>query len=340
MAPLASTNPEAFGNALCRELERAACHEPPVLLPMEDPTLDWVARNPDRLAKISRSVLPTLSALAVASNKQQTMRWAHARGIPTPQTWEPQNATAFADIAVGLEPGTFVAKPYHGTGSSGVTYGEARSRESWISHWERYGPMLIQERIPADGRGLGVGLLMDRDGRRVASFAYERLAEYPVSGGPSTDRRSLSDPGLVELSVRLLESLEWRGVAMVEWKQDPRDGVPKLMEINPRFWGSLELAVRAGVDFPGLYARIARGETVGPVLEQRPGVRCRWMIPGEILRYVGTSGRREPIGAFLRGLPGLAEEWDSTDIPGSLATVICTGALAMNPRYWRFARRR
>lgn len=46
---------------------------------------------------------------------------------------------------------------------------------------------------------------------------------------------------------------------MVEWKVDLRDGRPKLMEINPRFWGSLELAVRSGVNFPSLYADADRG---------------------------------------------------------------------------------
>jgi predicted ATP-grasp superfamily ATP-dependent carboligase len=181
---------------------------------------------------------------------------------------------------------------------------------------------------------------MDNFGETRATFAYERLKEYPVSGGPSTDRRSLHAPELVEQSVALLRQIAWRGIAMVEWKEDVREKRPKILEINPRFWGSLELAIRAGVDFPSLYARLALGESIGLPPVYSPGVRCRWMIPGEILRYIGQPARRrESVRTFLSGLPGLAEEWDPVDVPGSISTLVCTGALALHPRYWKYVRR-
>jgi hypothetical protein len=64
------------------------------------------------------------------------------------------------------------------------------------------------------------------------------------------------------------------------------------------------------------------------------------MLPGEILRYISTpSEDREPLGEFLRGLPALSEEWDQSDLRGTLATIVCTGALALNFRYWKFLRR-
>jgi predicted ATP-grasp superfamily ATP-dependent carboligase len=219
-------------------------------------------------------------------------------------------------------------------------YGEKRPETEWEAHWRRFGPMLIQERVPAQGRGQGVSVLMDSSGECVAAFAHERLQQYPNSGGPSTDRRSIHAPALVEKSLQLLKRLEWRGIAMVEWKVDPRDNQPKLMEINPRFWGSLELAVRSGVDFPVLYARAALGEKSVPVTSYAAGVRCRWIVPGEILRYLTqANGAREGILGFLRGLPSTAEEWDARDLTGTLATLVCTAAKALNPRYWKYVLR-
>ncbi len=53
------------------------------------------------------------------------------------------------------------------------------------------------------------------------------------------------------LQSRCCGALDWTGVAMVEFKLDARDGVAKLMEINGRFWGSLQLADRRGRRFPG-----------------------------------------------------------------------------------------
>ena len=63
---------------------------------------------------------------------------------------------------------------------------------------------------------------------------------------------------------------------MVEFKRDARDGVSKLLEINGRFWGSLQLSVDAGVDFPHLLYRLAIEGDVEPVSTYATGVRLRW----------------------------------------------------------------
>ena len=117
-------------------------------------------------------------------------------------------------------------------------------------------------------------------------------------------------------------------------------GKPKLLEINPRFWGSLELAIRSGVDFPLLYAKAAMGEKLVPVHDYRAGVVCRWMFPGEILRYMGQGrGRRESFRTFLKGLPYTAEEWDNSDIRGFLSAFFCPLFSVLKPKYWGYLRR-
>ena len=135
-------------------------------------------------------------------------------------------------------------------------------------------PVLLQQRIV--GPGIGVFLLV-WEGELLASFAHERLREKPPSGGVSVYRKSIAaDPILVERSRALLESLGWHGVAMVEYKVDQRTGTPYLMEINPRFWGSLQLAIDAGVDFPALLVAAALQRPVQAVRAYRPGVHSRW----------------------------------------------------------------
>jgi predicted ATP-grasp superfamily ATP-dependent carboligase len=69
----------------------------------------------------------------------------------------------------------------------------------------------------------------------------------------------------------------WHGVAMVEFRITP-DGTPYLMEINTRFWGSLQLAVNAGVDFPWLLYQITCGSQVMPVSDYRTGIRLYWLL--------------------------------------------------------------
>jgi predicted ATP-grasp superfamily ATP-dependent carboligase len=134
-------------------------------------------------------------------------------------------------------------------------------------------PLLLQERII--GPATGVFLLV-WNGELVAVFAHRRLREKPPAGGVSVYSESApADPALVERGLGLLRDVGWQGVAMLEFKTDRRSGRPYLMEINGRLWGSLQLAIDAGVDFPALL--------VGCALGQRParpsyrcGVRNRW----------------------------------------------------------------
>ena len=135
-------------------------------------------------------------------------------------------------------------------------------------------PLLIQQRI--EGPGIGIFLLL-WEGRTLATFAHRRIREKPPSGGVSVYRESVvADPALVERSRALLEHFGWCGVAMVEYKVDERTGTPYLMEVNGRFWGSLQLAVDAGVDFPVLLLSAATGEPAEPVNAYTAGVRSRW----------------------------------------------------------------
>jgi len=135
-------------------------------------------------------------------------------------------------------------------------------------------PLLAQRRVV--GPGVGIFLLV-WDGETRAVFSHRRIREKPPAGGVSVYRESIAaDPSLVARSRALLDRFDWRGVAMIEYKLDTATGTPYLMEINGRFWGSLQLAVDAGVDFPALLIALARGERPAPVTRYRTGVRSRW----------------------------------------------------------------
>lgn len=136
-------------------------------------------------------------------------------------------------------------------------------------------PLLVQQRI--SGEGLGV-FMLTRNGRPVASFAHRRIREKPPTGGVSVYRESVSLREDVRRAAEaVLARHRWTGVAMVEFKEDAATGTPYLMEVNGRFWGSLQLAIDAGVDFPELLVRVTQGEDVEPVTFYRTGIRSRWL---------------------------------------------------------------
>jgi predicted ATP-grasp superfamily ATP-dependent carboligase len=115
------------------------------------------------------------------------------------------------------------------------------------------------------------------EGRTLAVFSHRRIREKPPWGGVSVYAESIAaDPWLVRRSEALLTYFGWKGVAMVEYKLDAPGGTPHLMEINGRFWGSLQLAVDAGVDFPRLLVAAAMGDNPPAVTQYQIGVRGRW----------------------------------------------------------------
>ncbi|MCH2186218.1 ATP-grasp domain-containing protein [Myxococcota bacterium] len=129
-----------------------------------------------------------------------------------------------------------------------------------------------------DGWGEGIFVLRAR-GQTWASFAHRRVREKPPGGGVSVLREAIP---VNSQALRRLESLldeaGFEGIAMAEFKTNGQE--QWLMEFNVRFWGSLQLAIDAGVDFPALAVR-AFGKQTGVFQEAptyRPGVRSRWLI--------------------------------------------------------------
>jgi predicted ATP-grasp superfamily ATP-dependent carboligase len=137
-------------------------------------------------------------------------------------------------------------------------------------------PFLIQKRI--HGPGIGIFLLM-KDGEVIAKFAHRRIREKPPSGGVSVLSESTEPPeDAMESAVRILEKIRWTGVAMVEFKVDIEENISKLLEVNARFWGSLQLSVSSGVDFPYMLFRIAQGERIMNSGGYKVGLRSRWEL--------------------------------------------------------------
>ncbi|MCW8934283.1 MAG: ATP-grasp domain-containing protein [Gammaproteobacteria bacterium] len=136
-------------------------------------------------------------------------------------------------------------------------------------------PVILQEKIV--GPGLGIFMCFDK-GKSIAAFSHKRLREKPPSGGVSVLRMSVPlDPLALSFSENLLSEINWQGIAMVEYKIDNRDNRPKLMEINGRFWGSLQLAIHAGVDFPKLLVDSLDNRIIEPVKTYNYGVKTRWL---------------------------------------------------------------
>ena len=321
--PAAAADPGAF-LAGVRELAEPG----DVILPVGLATLEFLAARPDALPGVDR-LLPAVESLEVANDTGALLARAAAAGVPVPADRSPapdEPLDRWADrlrlpVVVKLRAGEQLGLP-------------ARRRyricTTPLQALEAYREMdtlqprpLVQAYV--SGGGFGVEAVYDRQGRPAVWFCHHRLREYPPSGGPSCLAESFLDPELRDVGLRLLDALDWRGVAMVEFKQDA-DGSYRLMEINPRLWGSLPLAVAAGVNVPLAWYLAARGEPVEPVA-YRAGVRVRF-TPQYVLSLPGywrrTRARGRLLGDWLGGFaPGVHDAvWDRGDLRSSWRYVV------------------
>ena len=274
------TDPEGLERALREEAEK---YPGTVWIPTTDEILAVVDGIRHQLPEI-RFPFPPSAVLEQAWDKWKLMEFASLCGLRVPRTRRPAHAREAVEMAQDLG-FPVILKPVRSKHRTKNGFREGvvraiRNPQELVQAWTRENdhiPLpLLQERIP--GHGEGVFVLADQ-GRVVARFAHRRIREKPPSGGVSVLRESIAVPeALIEPVDRLVQALGWHGACMVEFRVDSRDGRPYLMEVNPRFWGSLQLAVDAGVDFPHLLYRLALGEKLQPVGPYKIGVRSRWLI--------------------------------------------------------------
>jgi predicted ATP-grasp superfamily ATP-dependent carboligase len=299
-----------------------------VVLPITDLTTHLVLPHKKEIEQHTRLPMPHFEAFDFVSNKWKVLQHAEEIGIPIPKTYFVEGIESLPAIRdqieypVVVKGGRSRIRTEKGWLLTNVHYAKSPEELIQLYRGEQYlqYPSLIQERIL--GPGLGLFVLFNQ-GELVTVFSHKRLREKPPSGGVSVLRESIPvHPDLREQAVRLFQPLRWHGVAMMEYKLDQRTGRAVLIEINGRFWGSLDLAIAAGVDFPYLLYRVAVREDIDAPQAYRVSVKSRWLL-GDLDHLLLRLFRKDQdlnlpegspsrIGALLRFLkfyePGLYYE--------------------------------
>jgi predicted ATP-grasp superfamily ATP-dependent carboligase len=322
------------GGAAAALLEAAGRGRLDLLVPVTDELVLPLAAAREELPAGCVLAVSDDEGLAATGDKVATLELARRLGVPTPPTAvvrTPDEALEAApDLGWPVVVKPAVSRLRTPEGIERFTVAYANDGAELVARMEEVGgrtAVLLQRYVT--GEGHGVELLM-AGGRPLAAFQHHRLREVPITGGASSFRESVPlDPGLLDASVRLLAELSWTGLAMVEFRVGP-DG-PSLMEVNGRIWGSLPLAVKAGMDFPARMADLFLDgpPPEGPVdTDYRVGVRSRnvsldvvWI--GSTLRrrrrypYLESPRRREALAAAAGLLrPGDGYDLLEADDPG------------------------
>jgi len=306
--------------AFCASVvEFARQHNVDIIMPMTDATT-WP------LSKFRESS-PGFRCLAAAdadiiegvSDKFRTITMARKSGIPVPETLLVRSSRELEQTVEWSLPvvvkDRFSIRWIGDTGVKGsVSY--AYSRDQLCRELEerlhRTGDVLVQQFTCGVGIGFSCFAL---DGDTYLPFQWQRIREKDPRGSGSSARKSMAlEPTVLEFGRELVAQAGFQGILMIEFKKDPRSGSLTFMEINGRPWGSIQLPVHCGVDYPRYAIRwYLEGFYPPKMIDYRRNITCRWLAAD--LTHLENLWQGKPAGwpmeypSFLASLLKISVPW-------------------------------
>jgi len=261
------------------------------LFPVGDIMTNLVAKHQDKLREHTRFILPGYDIFVQGRNKTLTLKAAANAGCPIPKTWYPQEQALekIADEAVY----PVLIKPAISAGARGITFCHNRDEllEKFPKVEEIYSESFVQEFIPQTASQYKADIILDNNQKPLAGVVYAKLRYYPPSGGSSVLNKTEKRPDILESAIKVLKQLKWVGFCDFDFITDPRDGVVKLIEINPRYPESYRATVAAGVDMTKLMYQFATGQNPAPQLDYLEDRYTRFLF-GDIMWFLTTKDNR------------------------------------------------
>lgn len=280
-------DPEGSWNAICKELKTKQYD---LVIPLNDFVAIMLSKHKEELKPYVDIAVNDWNTFQYASDKLKTMKVCMANDIPCPKTYVADET--LTDLSkLDLEYPICI-KPR--TGFSAVGFRKIQNPDD-LEHViaatkVKYGNPLIQEYIPQTDLQYKAEIFVDKHGEIKSCCIFSKLRWYPIAGGSSTLNMTVHRPDIQESCEKLLKAIKWRGYADIDLIQDPRDGVAKIMEINPRITGSVKICYACGVNFSRQIVQDYLGMKVTPYLFYQEGKYLRYLHT-DILWFIKSSNR-------------------------------------------------
>jgi len=249
-----------------------------VFLPlMSENLLLELAKRKSDFEQYTRLALPSFEQLSILNNKAKVSSLLKELGLPLPKTYFVESGSPL-DLIENIDGYPLIIKPFRGEGAKGVKliYEPKELENAYNEITKNYGPTLIQQFIP--GIKHTAVFLLNRDSEVRRFFVHRAIREFPVSGGPTCFLESVKYEPIYEYGLKLLKRANFTGLAAMEFIIDSKDGKPKIIDVNPRFYGPLQCAISAGVDLPfDVYNMTINGD-IEPDFSYMEGVTCRHLL--------------------------------------------------------------
>lgn len=264
-----------------------------VILPIGAKSVKLIAYHRNEIENYCKVPIADYDKISICLEKTKTYSLAHDIGLNVPETW---SFSSVEELTNNLQDIIF---PVVVKGDSEIVKDKpmyAFNKDELLDILKIWGSNIrffkkifpiIQQYIEGSGYGF---FALYQNGVCKRIFMHKRIRQTPPSGGASCCAVSIFEEDLKQAGMHILDALDWHGVAMVEFKREIHTGKLYLMEINPKFWGSLDLALASGVNFPALAVRMAMGEDIQCSEKYQIGLRFHWPLDGEFEHIKGNIG--------------------------------------------------
>jgi len=254
-----------------------------LLIPVTDAVIVSLQPLYEEINRFTRFVCPDDLGFGITFNKKNTLEYSAKFGFDFPGSIliscqsEKDKIEQISTYPLVLKPITSVVVGKIGRRNVKIASGPGAASQI-LDEMLVDGPVLVQEYFP--GTGFGISVLV-KNGIVKAAFQHKRLHEPPLGGASSYRVSEPLDPVLMTKVTSMCRAMRWTGPVMFELRTNCATGATMLIEINGRFWGSLALAIFAGVDFPLLLYRLIVQNRDETQYDYRYPVFARY-LPGEL----------------------------------------------------------
>jgi len=301
-----------------------------LVIPIGISTNTILSKNKIIISRATKIFISDYDVFLRAHDKSKTIEMASSLNIPIPITYEIKNLNDIKNKIHKIKY-PFVIKATKGSGYSGVKIiNDEKEIEKKFFELQDSGKcsdiynndiLLLQEYI--SGSIYDVCLIAEK-GEIKSVLTQKRIRTLPVSGGGGIWNETIYCPQLIEYSEKLIKKLNYTGPAQVEFKMDSNNN-PRLMEINPKFWGTLELSIKAGFNFPKIIVEIILGkfDSQKYQIKNIPKSQFIWIFPYQIVYFIKTTQKKRYIKDFIKALQnGFYHEVDIHDLKPHIFQVV------------------
>jgi predicted ATP-grasp superfamily ATP-dependent carboligase len=270
-----------------------------MIIPVRDETTLLLSKYKDVIMEYTNLYLASYEIIKKLMDKGETVKIATNCGVPVPKTYFPEEMS-IKEIKKYVEYPVLI-RPRISSGARGISYVNSPEKldEAYYKVKKEYDRPMIQEYISHNGGHYSIGALFDEKSKPLAIHIYKEIKQYPISGGPAVNAISVEKEKWVDDMLRILKEVGWKGPAHMDVLYDISSNTPRLLEINPRFWMTLNLSIKSGVDFPYILYMLAISETVEPIESYKVGLKYRWVLPNEILWLMQTPNKIKGFREFI-----------------------------------------